>query len=41
MIAYINDFRLMMYLTLAMIPLLFIVGARTGQAPADAHAVID
>jgi DHA2 family multidrug resistance protein len=41
MIAYINDFRLMMYLTLAMIPLLFIVGARSTQTPADAHAVMD
>ncbi len=41
MIAYINDFRLMLYLTIAVIPLLlFIRPARGSEAP-DAHAVID
>jgi DHA2 family multidrug resistance protein len=42
MIAYVNDFRLMLYLTLAVIPLLmFIKAPRRGDAPADAHAVMD
>jgi DHA2 family multidrug resistance protein len=42
MIAYINDFRLMMYLTLAMIPLLFLIRApRRGQSAPKNHAVID
>jgi DHA2 family multidrug resistance protein len=42
MIAYVNDFRLMLYLTLAVIPLLlFIKAPRRGDAPADTHAVMD
>jgi DHA2 family multidrug resistance protein len=42
MIAYVNDFRLMLYLTLAVIPLLmFIKAPQRGAAPADAHAVMD
>ena len=42
MIAYINDFRLMLYLTIAVMPLLlFIRQPRAGAAPADAHAVMD
>jgi DHA2 family multidrug resistance protein len=42
MIAYINDFRLMLYLTIAVIPLLlFIRPPRSNAAPADTHAVMD
>ncbi|MEA3132161.1 MAG: transporter, family, multidrug resistance protein [Gammaproteobacteria bacterium] len=42
MIAYINDFRLMMYLTLAVIPLLLLLRApRRTDAPTDTHAVMD
>jgi DHA2 family multidrug resistance protein len=42
MIAYLNDFRLMLYLSLAVIPLLlFIRPPRTTAAPVDAHAVMD
>jgi MFS transporter, DHA2 family, multidrug resistance protein len=42
MIAYINDFRLMLYLSIAVIPLLlFIRPPRTTEAPVDAHAVMD
>lgn len=42
MIAYINDFRLMLYLTMAVIPLLlFIRPPRANAAPPDAHAVMD
>jgi DHA2 family multidrug resistance protein len=42
MIAYINDFRLMLYLTIAVLPLLlFIRPPRGNAAPADAHAVMD
>jgi DHA2 family multidrug resistance protein len=42
MIAYINDFRLMMYLTLAVIPLLLLLRApRRTDAPVDTHAVMD
>jgi DHA2 family multidrug resistance protein len=42
MIAYINDFRLMLYLTIAVMPLLlFIRPPRAGAAPVDAHAVMD
>ena len=42
MIAYLNDFKLLMMLTLAMIPLVLIIRA-AGQAPAQsrAEAVID
>ena len=43
MIAYLNDFKLLMILTLAMIPLILIIRA-TAQAPAAGkpeHAVID
>jgi DHA2 family multidrug resistance protein len=42
MIAYVNDFRLMLYLTLAVIPLLLFIKApgRAG-APVDSHAVMD
>jgi MFS transporter, DHA2 family, multidrug resistance protein len=42
MIAYVNDFRLMLYLTLAVIPmLLFIRVPRRTDAPADTHAVME
>jgi DHA2 family multidrug resistance protein len=42
MIAYINDFRLMLYLTIAVMPLLlFIRPPRASAAPVDAHAVMD
>jgi DHA2 family multidrug resistance protein len=42
MIAYINDFRLMLYLTIAVMPLLlFIRQPRDSAAPVDAHAVMD
>ena len=42
MIAYVNDFRLMLYLTLAVIPLLIILRKpRRGPIPIEAHAVID
>ena len=42
MIAYVNDFRLMLYLTLAVIPLLLFIKApaRAGE-PVDSHAVMD
>jgi DHA2 family multidrug resistance protein len=42
MIAYVNDFRLMLYLTLAVIPLLlFIKAPSRAGAPGDSHAVMD
>ena len=42
MIAYVNDFRLMLYLTLAVMPLLFFIRApRRGDAPEEVHAVMD
>ena len=42
MIAYINDFRLMLYLTIAVMPLLlFIRPPRDSAPPVDAHAVMD
>ena len=42
MIAYVNDFRLMLYLTLAVIPLLlFLRPPARNAAPVDAHAVMD
>jgi DHA2 family multidrug resistance protein len=42
MIAYVNDFRLMLYLTLAVIPLLlFLKAPRPSDAAGDAHAVMD
>jgi DHA2 family multidrug resistance protein len=42
MIAYLNDFRLMLYLTLAVIPLLLLLRApRHSDAPTDTHAVMD
>ncbi|MEA3150231.1 MAG: transporter, family, multidrug resistance protein, partial [Gammaproteobacteria bacterium] len=42
MIAYVNDFRLMLYLTLAVIPLLlFLKAPRRSDAPMDSHAVMD
>jgi len=41
MIAYINDFRLMLYLTLAVIPLVLFVHAPRRTAAAAAHAVMD
>jgi DHA2 family multidrug resistance protein len=42
MIAYINDFRLMLYLTLAVIPLLLLIRTpRPADAPVDTHAVMD
>jgi DHA2 family multidrug resistance protein len=42
MIAYVNDFRLMLYLTLAVIPLLlFIKAPNRAGAPVDSQAVMD
>ncbi len=41
MIAYINDFRLMLYLTLAVIPLLLLIRAPGRAAAAQAQAVMD
>jgi MFS transporter, DHA2 family, multidrug resistance protein len=42
MIAYINDFRLMLYLTIAVVPLLLLLRTtRRSDAAADAHAVMD
>ena len=42
MLAYLNDFKLLMVLTLAVIPLILIIG-RTRQAPGTKveHATID
>jgi DHA2 family multidrug resistance protein len=41
MIAYINDFRLMLYLTLAVMPLLLLIRAPQRSASAAVHAVLD
>jgi DHA2 family multidrug resistance protein len=42
MIAYINDFRLMLYLTIAVIPLLLLIRPpRRSAAPVESHAVMD
>ena len=41
MIAYIDDFRLMLYLTLAVIPLLLLIRPPRRGAAAEAHAVMD
>ena len=42
MIAYINDFRLMLYLTLAVIPLVLLIKApRRAGAPIDPQAIMD
>jgi DHA2 family multidrug resistance protein len=42
MIAYVNDFRLMLYLTLAVIPLLlFIKAPSRAGALGDSHVVMD
>lgn len=41
MIAYLNDFRLMLYLTLAVIPLLLFLRSSRQPAGAQAHAAID
>jgi len=41
MIAYLNDYRLMLYLTLAVIPLLFLIRVPRRSEPAEAHAVMD
>jgi MFS transporter, DHA2 family, multidrug resistance protein len=42
MIAYVNDFRLMLYLTLAVMPLLLLIRSpRRADAPVDTHAVMD
>ncbi len=42
MIAYINDFRLMLYLTLAVLPLVLLIKAPgRGGAVVDPHAVLD
>ena len=41
MIAYINDFRLMLYLTLVVIPSLVLIRAPGRAAAAQAHAVMD
>lgn len=40
MIAYINDFKLMMVITLAAIPLLLLLRKPRGGAPADGHAAM-
>ncbi len=41
MIAYINDFRLMLYLTLAVIPVLLLIRAPRRAAVAQEHVVMD
>jgi DHA2 family multidrug resistance protein len=41
MIAYINDFRLTLYLTLACIPLLLLIRVPKRSVPADLHAVME
>ena len=42
MIAYVNDFRLMLYLTLLVMPLLLLIPTPRQAGPAqDAHAVLD
>jgi DHA2 family multidrug resistance protein len=41
MIAYINDFRLTLYLTLACIPLLLLIRAPKRSVPAEVHAVLE
>ena len=41
MIAYINDFRLMLYLTLAVLPLLLFIKTPARGAVVDPHAVMD
>jgi DHA2 family multidrug resistance protein len=42
MIAYLDDFRLMMYLTIAVVPMLLLIKApRRADAAADTHAVMD
>jgi MFS transporter, DHA2 family, multidrug resistance protein len=41
MIAYINDFRFTLYLTLACIPLLLLIRAPKRSVPADLHAVME
>ena len=41
MIAYINDFRLMLYLTLAVIPMLLFIRVPRRVPKPDAHAVMD
>ncbi len=41
MIAYINDFRLMLYLTLAVIPLLLFIRTTRRGTSAEVHAVMD
>ncbi len=41
MIAYINDFRLMLYLTVAVIPVLLLIRAPRRAAAEQAHAVMD
>jgi DHA2 family multidrug resistance protein len=41
MIAYLDDFRLMLYLTLAVIPLLLFIRAPKRAPAPDAHAVMD
>jgi DHA2 family multidrug resistance protein len=42
MIAYVNDFRLMLYLTIAVLPLLLLLRTtRPRETPADPHAVMD
>jgi DHA2 family multidrug resistance protein len=41
MIAYLNDFRLMLYLTLAVIPLLLFLRAPKQARVDETHAVLD
>jgi DHA2 family multidrug resistance protein len=45
MLAYLNDFKLLMILTIAAMPFVFIIGksraAMNGQAAQQAHAALD
>ena len=41
MIGYLNDFRFMMYLTLAVLPLLLLIRAPRSNVPDEVHAVIE
>jgi DHA2 family multidrug resistance protein len=37
LLAYLNDYKLLMYMTLAVIPLIFIIGSSKKKAAADGH----
>ena len=41
MIGYLNDFRLMMYLTLAVLPLLIIIRVPQRGAAVETHTVVE